>query len=154
MSKQLLSGVKDRGHPTGFDVGIGLGQAGIDDFALSRRVFIIGGGEFGAVDYQPGRDNDLAAPESEVDQVTFIQAGLALDSGRDGHLTFVLDFTGGIHKFVKINGFWKSGIRTSLCGQYSGRAGAVKFLQFPGHGGGPWVRGRMGKGACGRALEN
>ncbi len=61
MGDHFFGGIKNWGEPAGFDILVCLGQASVDNFALGRRVFVISGGKFGAVDDQLGCDDDLAA---------------------------------------------------------------------------------------------
>src|ERR1017187_9519524 len=86
--------------PSGPDVGVSFGQAGVDDPALCRRVLVVGSGEPGTIDQQLGRHDDLAALEFEVYQVALGKAGLAPDGGRDRNLTLVLNLTCCVHKSV------------------------------------------------------
>lgn len=82
------------------EVFLGFIETGINDAPLGRGVFVVGVRELGAVNHQPGRDNNLAALESKVYQVAPGQPGLAPDAGGNGYLALVLDFSGGVNKNI------------------------------------------------------
>ena len=95
--------VKGAIHPASLDVGQTLGQPGIDGAPLLWGVLVVGRKKFRAVDHLPGGDDNFATLESEVDQITLGQAGLALYAGGNDDLAFVLDFPYGVHKNVETN---------------------------------------------------
>jgi len=68
---KFLMDLKRSGYPTGFDVGVGLGQARINDATLGRCVFAVGAGELRAVNQEFRSNNDFAALKSGFDQVAF-----------------------------------------------------------------------------------
>src|ERR1017187_6176928 len=69
----------------------GLGKSGIEGAALRGCVFVVSGGELGAVNHQLGRDDDLIANGPNVHHVTLGQSHGGPDRTGYGRLAFVLD---------------------------------------------------------------
>ena len=83
-------------HATGLDVGLRLGQTGIDDPALVRRIF--------PVYNELGRENNPAPVRPSFDYVAASQAQLGTEASWDGHLAFALYFDERSHhsSFAKV----------------------------------------------------
>jgi len=71
-------------HATGLDVGLRLGQAGVNDPALVRGIF--------PVYYGRRCENNPAPVRPSFDDVTATQAQLGTEASWDGHLAFALYF--------------------------------------------------------------
>jgi hypothetical protein len=92
VSDKFLMDLKRSGYPAGFDVGVGLGQARINDATLGRCVFAVGAGELRAVNQEFRSNNDFAALKSGFDQVAFGNAGQGTQPNGQRHLTFAVYF--------------------------------------------------------------
>ena len=68
---KFLMDLKRPGYPAGFDVGVGLGQARINDTTLGRRVFAVSAAEPRVVNQELRSNDDFAALKSGFDQVAF-----------------------------------------------------------------------------------
>jgi hypothetical protein len=66
VSDHLIGGIERPGGAAGFGVGQALRELGVNDAALGGRIVFVGGGKFGAIDYESRGDSDTAAGDLHV----------------------------------------------------------------------------------------